>query len=175
MNHTSWGSYIGKHDGAATTLSHSENLDTTSYIPVQPAGGAANGGALFTSATSTNPDAQAQQCFLWNLPSANPTPNNLNKNIGNGLSLANARPSSNHPGGVVVTYCDSHTSFISDSIDYQVYARLMSSWGDQSQPPGTQTNPPFDPTKNLYLKFQTRDTANGNVLPPLNETSVPTN
>jgi prepilin-type processing-associated H-X9-DG protein len=36
-----------------------------------------------------------------------------------------ARPSSNHPGGVVATFCDGRVEFISEDIDYDVYRRMM--------------------------------------------------
>lgn len=36
-----------------------------------------------------------------------------------------ARPSSNHPGGVVVSFVDAHTKFLRDDIDYRVYCILM--------------------------------------------------
>ncbi|MFM7107451.1 MAG: DUF1559 domain-containing protein [Planctomycetaceae bacterium] len=35
-------------------------------------------------------------------------------------------PSSNHPGGAVVAFCDGHTGFLKDSLRGQVYAQLMS-------------------------------------------------
>jgi len=34
-------------------------------------------------------------------------------------------PSSNHPGGMIVTFCDGHTYFLRDDIDFNVYAHLM--------------------------------------------------
>ncbi|MCX7412510.1 MAG: DUF1559 domain-containing protein, partial [Planctomycetia bacterium] len=34
-------------------------------------------------------------------------------------------PSSNHPGGVVVAFCDGHTGFIKDSVGNTVYAQLL--------------------------------------------------
>jgi prepilin-type processing-associated H-X9-DG protein len=40
-----------------------------------------------------------------------------------------ARPSSKHSGGAVFTFCDGHTQFISEDIDYTVYQRLMTSRG----------------------------------------------
>jgi prepilin-type N-terminal cleavage/methylation domain-containing protein/prepilin-type processing-associated H-X9-DG protein len=43
-----------------------------------------------------------------------------------------AHPSSNHPGGVVVGFCDGHTTFLKDSIVPHVYAQLITSdskWG----------------------------------------------
>ena len=36
------------------------------------------------------------------------------------------RPSSNHAGGVNVTFCDAHGMFMSDKIDYHVYMMLLS-------------------------------------------------
>lgn len=38
-----------------------------------------------------------------------------------------SQPSSNHPGGVVVAYCDGHTGFLKDSLSYWVYGQLVSS------------------------------------------------
>jgi len=39
--------------------------------------------------------------------------------------LAYARPSSAHPGGVNVMFCDNHYRFISEDIQYHVYTQLM--------------------------------------------------
>jgi len=47
------------------------------------------------------------------------------------------RPSSFHPGGVVVTFADGHTRFISDQIDYLVYALLMTPHGAAARDPET--------------------------------------
>lgn len=35
-------------------------------------------------------------------------------------------PSSNHPGGAVVAFCDGHTGFLKDSLSASVYAQLLS-------------------------------------------------
>jgi prepilin-type N-terminal cleavage/methylation domain-containing protein/prepilin-type processing-associated H-X9-DG protein len=40
-------------------------------------------------------------------------------------------PSSNHPGGVVVAFCDGHTGFFKDSLAASVYAQLLS-WNHQA-------------------------------------------
>ena len=40
-----------------------------------------------------------------------------------------SRPASNHPGGVVVSFCDGHVRFISQDIDYDVYKQLMTPGG----------------------------------------------
>ena len=45
-------------------------------------------------------------------------------------NLQTARPSSYHKGGVNVAFCDGHIIFMRNSINYDVYARLMSSDGE---------------------------------------------
>ena len=46
-----------------------------------------------------------------------------------------ARPSSNHPGGVVVGFVDGHTAFINDGIDYIAYQSLMTPDNSKSSMP----------------------------------------
>jgi len=43
--------------------------------------------------------------------------------------LAYARPSSRHPGGVIMTFCDGHSQFISETLDYYVYQGIMTPYG----------------------------------------------
>lgn len=51
-------------------------------------------------------------------------------NIGNANSPGQMNlPSSNHPGGAVVAFCDGHTGFLKDSLRKDVYAQLLS-WDD---------------------------------------------
>jgi prepilin-type N-terminal cleavage/methylation domain-containing protein/prepilin-type processing-associated H-X9-DG protein len=45
-------------------------------------------------------------------------------NVADG-GLAYSRPSSSHPGGVNVIFCDNHYRFISEDIQYNVYTQLM--------------------------------------------------
>jgi prepilin-type processing-associated H-X9-DG protein len=48
--------------------------------------------------------------------------------LGTGRSAAAAgfaRPSSYHPGGLNVLFCDGHVRFMSDKIGYHVYQALM--------------------------------------------------
>ena len=47
--------------------------------------------------------------------------------------IANQYPSSYHSAGVAVVYCDGHTAFLKDTIDYKVYAQLMTWAGLQSR------------------------------------------
>jgi prepilin-type N-terminal cleavage/methylation domain-containing protein/prepilin-type processing-associated H-X9-DG protein len=51
-----------------------------------------------------------------------------------------ARPSSHHPDGVNVAFCDGTTMFLSDKIAYgQVYCKLMTPDGNRAQDPGSKT------------------------------------
>ncbi len=45
--------------------------------------------------------------------------------------LSYARPSSRHPGGVLMTFCDGHTQFVAETIDYGVYQGIMTPYGLQ--------------------------------------------
>ena len=118
--------FIARHDGTSTTISHSENLDAPGWV-----------------CTSTTENSQA---ILWNpsnYNSSNPA-GPINLNVGQNYSDTLARPSSNHPGGAVVGFCDGSVKFIQQSMNYNVYATLMTSFGAQASPPGTtftQGNP----------------------------------
>jgi hypothetical protein len=57
------------------------------------------------------------------------------------LDPPHARPASNHPGVVVVTFCDGHTRKISETIDWLVYGRLMSAKGSEVVGPTWATDP----------------------------------
>jgi hypothetical protein len=159
-------SFISSHDGTATTLSLSENIDVTSYIVPGAAAGPLPANGTY--------QAEWSQCMLWdgtvtstatlfnyyklNNGSANDTA--ITKVLG--FSTPAARPSSNHPGGDCVLYCDGHTSFIADTIPYNLYATLLTSNGAFSLPAGktTDTN---NPTFAVYQVY------------PLDAASIPSN
>lgn len=56
-----------------------------------------------------------------------------------GGALLFARPSSYHPGGVNATFCDGHTQFLSENIDYIVYCHLMTPRGKAAATAPTPT------------------------------------
>jgi prepilin-type N-terminal cleavage/methylation domain-containing protein len=81
-----------------------------------------------------------------NPPNVKPAPyaDIVAANGGNPNSLIPyARPLSNHPTGFMVTFGDGRTKFISESIGYNVYARLMTSEGGKYMPAGVMDVPPF--------------------------------
>ncbi len=50
-------------------------------------------------------------------------------------NAAYARPSSNHRGGVVATFCDAHTDFIADDIGYNVFISMMTTDNESAKGP----------------------------------------
>jgi prepilin-type N-terminal cleavage/methylation domain-containing protein/prepilin-type processing-associated H-X9-DG protein len=139
---------ILRGDGMQNTLLMSENVDAGNWTDTTEAkiGMVWNG----TGTVNMNTDP----------PSLAPPDDNMRINRGIGMSeieggavraagnpndTANsnspsttfARPSSYHPGGVNVAYCDGHVEFLHEEIDYYVYCLLMSSNGQRVRTPGT--------------------------------------
>jgi prepilin-type N-terminal cleavage/methylation domain-containing protein/prepilin-type processing-associated H-X9-DG protein len=60
-----------------------------------------------------------------------------------------ARPSSWHPGGFILAYCDGSVKFMGENTDYNLFARLMTSRGERTQDPNPAQacvpNPPTYP------------------------------
>ena len=130
--------YIAKHDGTSTTILFGENMDSTVW---QTTGG--DQGLQLTSIVWFNQSGSTA-------PSPFP-PIGLNQGfngVGPGPPLASnasgtlgdiARPSSPHPGGFHMVFVDGHVQFMSQDVQYQVYAALMTPFGAQAKDPGTTT------------------------------------
>lgn len=140
-------SYLSNHDGGLMTLMVSENLNALDWITLPmvsvtwPAG---NGPPVpLVTYTPTSYISSWWQSFTWNVeqppPSsawgmagAFPTGQVLNKqpsvppSTPEDLDFYLGRPSSNHPGGFIVTMCDGHSRFMGEDIEYRVYCLLMS-------------------------------------------------
>ena len=56
-----------------------------------------------------------------------------------GAPGASSQPSSQHPGGVVVAFCDGHTGFLQDGISPAVYAQVLS-WNHLKSSDMSKTN-----------------------------------
>jgi prepilin-type processing-associated H-X9-DG protein len=118
--------FIAKHDGTSTTIMLGENRDATVW---------------HIASTNTAPTQDAMGIVWQDLTTVTPA---LNQGVGtivagsaSSTSTNNpARPSSNHPGGFNLTFCDGHVQFISQDIQYQVYAVLMTPWGANCRTPG---------------------------------------
>ena len=61
-------------------------------------------------------------------------------------ALAYSRPLSNHPTGFMMAFCDGRVKFVSEGIDYAVYARLMTSNGKKYSRAGNMEQPPAQST-----------------------------
>lgn len=70
-----------------------------------------------------------------------------------------SQPSSNHPGGAVASFVDGHTGFLKDSLEQNVYGRLITSDGLAATSPANQlvwsgTTPPAPPPPLSEGQFQ---------------------
>jgi prepilin-type N-terminal cleavage/methylation domain-containing protein/prepilin-type processing-associated H-X9-DG protein len=115
---------IARLDGSSTTIMMSENTNRRGS----------------GSSDWSYGDNEFESCILWQ----EPPPVGLNTKLPSGTSLDNdyAIPSSYHTNGFNVTFCDGHVKFLSDKIAYHVYARLMTSDGANTRPPGANTPRP---------------------------------
>lgn len=92
-------------DGLATTLMVGENIDATNW---------------------TSP---VEGCVGMTWVQSPSQSNKMNYAVGTVTDCSLPRPSSYHAGGVVFTFCDGHTQFISDGIDYTILQMLMTPRG----------------------------------------------
>jgi len=119
--------YISTHDGAENTILLAENVRI--IRPDSPQGAAiernwsptyprnfGNVGIQWASGVFNNTDV------WWTPPGAN-TPEVCK--INQDLEGYHARPSSRHPNGFVATFCDGHTQFVRQDVDYLVFQHLM--------------------------------------------------
>ncbi len=110
--------YVEQHDGAAFTLLTTENLQSGSWALTDPS------------------KLYAQTTFLWwNHPPKNTKDYRINQGrtpVGPRSDIIYSRPSSNHPGGVVVSFCGGNVRFLAEDIDYDVYKQLMTPNGAAS-------------------------------------------
>lgn len=126
--------YILGADGVTNTLMLTENVDAQNYC------------------FDNNGFQNAEQwlgCVWWpgtadvnvQPPVLNPTVDSQRINVsagqGDGVSYDFVRPSSRHPGGVNMSFCDTRTRFVSQDIAYFVYCMIMSPNGANSKLPGT--------------------------------------
>jgi hypothetical protein len=113
-------------DGAAQTLMFSENLQAGNWM-----GGTAT--VLPTAWGQSSNVLDYLVGMFWSIKTATTSPSSasgINQCLAGPIAQATGygsgtMPSSNHPGVVLVTYCDGHQEALSQDIVYGVYASLM--------------------------------------------------
>lgn len=101
-------------DGKSNTLVFSENLQATTWDSVQPYD------TIFVWHATTQPS----QDMLIN-----------GGDVKSPVTATTARPSSKHGGGVNVAFADTRVIFLKETVDYRVYAQLMTPHDAQSEMP----------------------------------------
>jgi prepilin-type processing-associated H-X9-DG protein len=140
--------YVNSNDGTSKTLMISENMHAW-YWTYETAD--SSNGTLVQNDNSTIKDAKHLFGFVWkNRPNTSVDPQGIERvngdkfydknvspatmadyaNVGNSIPAlyeSYGYPSSKHPGGVNVGYCDGHITFLPETVDPGVYAMLMTS------------------------------------------------
>jgi prepilin-type N-terminal cleavage/methylation domain-containing protein len=119
--------YVSNNDGTSTTLLLSENV------------------RLFPTQNWLAPTYEGDTGMVWaSDPARMQVPINREPELlPDAINMQMSRPSSQHAGIVMATFCDGHVARLNEEIDMTVYARLMTPNGKESQPgPGAET-PPF--------------------------------
>lgn len=108
-------------DGTSTTLAVSEKAKRT-FAPHRW-----DYSLTGTSATFGNGDTHPPVFGISGTPPTPPSAvtNTIWSDIINLPASQAFAPSSEHPDGVVVAYCDGHTGFLRNTVDYWVYAQLL--------------------------------------------------
>ena len=122
--------FVEDHDGASFTMMLSENLNA----------------GLWTDSD------EGRVGFVWapGDASGNHTPDcpvlfiNQERGAGDG-TVRFARPSSEHPGGAMVLYCDGRTKFIDQRLAFRIYCAQMTPDGQNAKQPGSDKllEPPY--------------------------------
>jgi prepilin-type N-terminal cleavage/methylation domain-containing protein len=131
------------YDGQSATVLISENLQATTWAsPALGANGFGIGTATSSNvpselgdAGSSNPSSVALAINSMSSVNAVVTntaavPEMINANLAAAEGDA-PRPSSLHPGGVMMTFCDGRTLFVADTIDRGVYFAVLSPSGSK--------------------------------------------
>ncbi|QGJ69292.1 Hypothetical protein PBC10988_9650 [Planctomycetales bacterium 10988] len=116
---------VSADDGTATTIMVGENLDARFWSRPGP-----------NEADANVEVHESEVCICFFTDENNEPPANFNETTFtmriNGLQGGAGRagrPKSRHPGGVNVVFCDQHTKFLPDEIDWFTYSALYSPAG----------------------------------------------
>ncbi len=125
-------SQVSSADGSATTLMLSENIDAGTWKDLN--------------------EGLVGFCYVDSpqVPNCGTNGATMRINSGRGRSPGLPRASSYHPGGVMVVFCDNHTKFIAEDINWAVWCKLFTPQGAEAFHPypvngtaNTRINPLF--------------------------------
>ena len=123
--------FVSLHDGAATTLMISENLDASAWNDWSEIR-VGFGWDDYPVAQWINRKINAQNKGTSG-PIGSVQTSNWN---GSTSSTVFTKPSSTHPGSVNVAFADMHVRPLNQDIGYHVYAQLCTPWGRQARDSG---------------------------------------
>ena len=130
--------YVSNGDGASNTLVLTEKCGTrvtklpkwSNQISVPPTNPISLTDVSATSSTYSSIPvflfAGSATTNAWTPPSGV---------VGSSNTTDDRFPSSNHPGGVGVAFCDGHVLFLKSSVDITTYVQMMTSSSEQSYAP----------------------------------------
>jgi prepilin-type N-terminal cleavage/methylation domain-containing protein/prepilin-type processing-associated H-X9-DG protein len=132
-------SYVSANDGSATTIMLAERVEAKDWTDtgMLPSGQA--------HPADPQQDVSGEMltgvCWIPMAPNDAPPPSDFNINgIRPALPVTDknpnyhdVRPSSQHPGGIIASFIDGHVTFLAETIDYGVYAQLMTPNGRRAK------------------------------------------
>jgi prepilin-type N-terminal cleavage/methylation domain-containing protein len=135
-------SYISGADGTSMTILLSENLEAEIWM-----GKNANNIAFTPASNPPATGSAGWQSIIWYVPPTAPytNPGFLNRPVGvpSAGDAQRAKPTSAHPGGFIVTMCDGRAQFMSEDVEYRVYALTMAPDSNGAKTPGATTGVPY--------------------------------
>jgi type II secretory pathway pseudopilin PulG len=156
------------HDGASNTILFADNIDLEewNFAPTEYHVGIVWDDNFLSSPTPRQ--ILGDYVSFPGVPQGTKPTTLLNLAVSNQVvpspqvdALAYARPNSNHPGGFMVCMCDGSTKFLSSSVAYVVYAKLMTSNGRSYAPAGMAANPPSAATTQVRTALTSPPLMNG--------------
>ena len=123
--------YLSQKDGSSNTIMLSENIQATRYAPYSGTGNTpryitqGDVGIVWDAATYTAGSDPPACRIVDGTDVVGKINAGRDKSVNLDKLFLYARPSSRHPGVVVMSFCDGHQQVVSDTINYHVYRHLM--------------------------------------------------